>query len=238
LTTQNSFMLATVKEGREHMAASSAGPIPNQNPEQDQQHERERAAAHLGSQMKVLHRYISSRVMGAMQEQLQDDDLSFSQMSALHQLRAYAPLSVGGLAERTGLSLPAASHLTDKLVMRGYAQRRENPDDRRAKLLDLSERGQQILEVMDRRFTDTYRAAFAQVSPQAVQAAASSIEALLQEMSLHPMSGGCLEAFPVGSALRSAEQAPEPANAAPSVSPAQSGKSAPPISRLSEKEQA
>ncbi len=140
------------------------------------------AAAQLGRQMKALHRYISSQVMGAMQEQLQDDDLSFSQMSALHQLRAYAPMSVGGLAERTGLSLPAASHLTDRLVVRGYAQRRENPDDRRAKLLDLSERGQRVLDEMDRRFTDTYRLAFSRVSSQAIQAAADSIEALLREL--------------------------------------------------------
>ncbi|WP_407570308.1 MarR family winged helix-turn-helix transcriptional regulator [Deinococcus altitudinis] len=136
----------------------------------------------LGKHMKTLHRYISSQVMWAMQGQLQDDDLSFSQMSALHQLRAYAPMSVGGLAERTGLSLPAASHLTDRLVVRGYAQRRENPEDRRAKLLDLSERGQQILEEMDRRFSDTYRAAFSRVSLQTLQTTTASLEALIQEL--------------------------------------------------------
>ena len=141
-------------------------------------------AARLGGQMKALHRYISSQVMGAMQEQLQGDDLSFSQMSALHQLRAHAPLSVGGLAERTGLSLPAASHLTDRLVVRGYAQRRENPDDRRAKLLDLSERGQEIVDSMDRRFTETYHVAFSKVSPAAIKAAADSVERLLQELLL------------------------------------------------------
>ena len=166
-------MLATVKEER----GSKTGPTTAQaSPELAV------AATRLGRHMKALHRYISSRVMGAMQEQLQGDDLSFSQMSALHQLRAYAPMSIGGLAERTGLSLPAASHLTDRMVVRGYAQRRENPDDRRAKLLDLSELGQQILDEMDRRFSDTYRVAFARVSLETIQATADSLEALLQEL--------------------------------------------------------
>ena len=151
------------------------------------------AATRLSMHMKRLHRHIASHVMSAMQDQLQDEDLSFSQMSALHQLRAYAPMSVSGLAERTGLSLPAASHLTDRMVVRGYAQRRENPDDRRAKLLDLSERGQQILEEMDRRFTDAYRVAFLKVSPEAVALAADSVELLLNELHIgeaQPTAGG------------------------------------------------
>ena len=167
-------MLATVKEARTSgMKTESA----------DQTEQRRMlAATRVGRSMKTLHRHISSQVMGAMQEQLQDEDLSFSQMSALHQLRAYAPLSVGGLAERTGLSLPAASHLTDRLVVRGYAQRRENPDDRRAKLLELTERGQQIVDTMDSRFTDAYRVTLQQVNPQAIEAAADAIEALLREL--------------------------------------------------------
>ena len=163
------------------------------------------AATRVGRSMKTLHRHISSQVMGAMQEQLQDEDLSFSQMSALHQLRTFAPLSVGGLAERTGLSLPAASHLTDRLVVRGYAQRRENPDDRRAKLLELTERGQQIVDTMDSRFTDAYRVTLQQVNPQAIEAAADAMESLLRELfALEAASGAVRPGCP------SLEPAPEP----------------------------
>ena len=194
-------MLASVKEAMtsERMDESAVGadqPSTDQ-PGTDQlstDQQRTQAATRLGRSMKTLHRYISSQVMCAMQEQLQDEDLSFSQMSAMHQLRSFAPLSVGGLADRTGLSLPAASHLTDRLVVRGYALRRENPDDRRAKLLDLTDKGQQILDEMDRRFTDTYRVALRQVSPQAITAAADSIELVLQELKVQdqplPLSAG------------------------------------------------
>ncbi|MFC4452794.1 MarR family transcriptional regulator [Deinococcus sonorensis] len=139
-------------------------------------------AAQLGHEMKTLHRYISSRVMGAMQEQLHDDELSFRQMGAMHQLRAHAPLSVSRLAELTGLSLSATSHMTDRLVQRGYAERRENPEDRRAKLLALTPRGLELVSGMDRRFTDAYREAFAHVSPDAIQAAIVSIQAIIAEL--------------------------------------------------------
>ena len=192
-------MLATVKEARTSgMETESA----------DQTEQRRMlAATRVGRSMKTLHSHISSQVMGAMQEQLQDEDLSFSQMSALHQLRAFAPLSVGGLAERTGLSLPAASHLTDRLVVRGYAQRRENPDDRRAKLLELTERGQQIVDTMDSRFTDAYRVTLQKVNPQATEAAADAIESLLRELfALEAAPGAPLPVCP----------APEPA---PEVGP-------------------
>ncbi|MFC6659916.1 MarR family winged helix-turn-helix transcriptional regulator [Deinococcus multiflagellatus] len=83
------------------------------------------AAQRLGHTMKRLHRLISSRVMRGMQDELQGHDLSFSQVTALHQLRAHAPLSVTQLSERTRLSLPAASHLVERLVKRGWPPARK-----------------------------------------------------------------------------------------------------------------
>ena len=175
-------MLASVKEERAHANDLMVPPVQPAAPQSVMPQPEIHPADALSRQMRALHRVISSRVMGAMQEQLQDDDLSFSQMTALHQLRAHAPLSVGGLADLTGLSLPAASHLTDRLVQRGYAQRRENPGDRRAKLLIPTELGLKVVAEMDCRFTDTYRDAFAAVSPQAIGRAAESLGALLAEL--------------------------------------------------------
>lgn len=140
------------------------------------------AAQRLGEQMKALHRYVSGQLMRAMQDQLQGDDMSFSQMTALHQLRAHAALSIGGLADLTGLSLPAASHLTDRLVQRGFAERRENPDDRRAKLLALTADGHAFLDSMDRRFNETYQQVFGRVGVDLLGAAADTIAAVMTEL--------------------------------------------------------
>ncbi|WP_309571465.1 MarR family transcriptional regulator [Deinococcus sp.] len=139
-------------------------------------------AQRLGQQMKQLHKYVSSHLMKAMQEQLQGDELSFSQVTALHQLRAHAALSIGGLADLTGLSLPAASHLTDRLVQRGLAERRENPDDRRAKMLALTPAGHDFLDHMDRRINETYQQVFARVAQPLIEVAADNLEAVLREL--------------------------------------------------------
>ncbi|GGJ81844.1 MarR family winged helix-turn-helix transcriptional regulator [Deinococcus aquiradiocola] len=170
-------MLATVKEATTHPPAPATDPP--QPPGQ-----------RLGQQMKRLHRYVSGQVMKAMQEQLQGDDLTFSQMTALHQLRAHSPVSVGRLAELTGLSLPAASHLTDRIVQRGYAERRENPEDRRAKLLALTADGEAVLNGMDRRFNETYQMVFGRVSAEIIEAAADNIEAVLQELYAQDLQAG------------------------------------------------
>jgi DNA-binding MarR family transcriptional regulator len=162
-----------------------------------------RAAQRLGHQMKQLHKYVSSHMMKAMQEQLHDDELSFSQVTALHQLRAHTALSIGGLADLTGLSLPAASHLTDRLVQRGLAERRENPDDRRAKSLALTPAGHAFLDHMDRRINETYQQVFARVGHGLIEAAADHLEAVLVELGTPaqdgPASGGCAvtAAFPL-----------------------------------------
>ena len=101
------------------MKAASDPPAPRGTGEAGPVPDSREAAAELGAQLKQLHRLISSEVMHGMQAELTELDLSFSQMTALHQLRAAGALSVTQLAERTRLSLPASSHLVERLVQRG-----------------------------------------------------------------------------------------------------------------------
>lgn len=139
-------------------------------------------AARLGREMKRLHRLISGRVLLNMQDELQDHDLTFTQMTALHQLRAEAPLTVTSLAERARLSVPATSHLVERLVRRGLAARRENPDNRREKLVAPTAQGLGIVTRMDEQFTGAYVAAFSSLRPGTIRAATASVQALLAEL--------------------------------------------------------
>jgi DNA-binding MarR family transcriptional regulator len=78
---------------------------------------------------------------------LQDAGISFSQLKCLGLLSdADDPLSLGGLADETGLSLPAISRAVDGLVQRGEVKRTEDPSDRRAKLLTATARGRKTYE--------------------------------------------------------------------------------------------
>ncbi|MVN86039.1 MarR family transcriptional regulator [Deinococcus sp. HMF7620] len=160
-------------------------PLPPPSPEHVE------AAQRLGLTMKRLHRHISSRVMRGMQDELQGHDLSFSQVTALHQLRAYAPLTVTQLSERTRLSLPAASHLVERLVKRGLAARQENPENRREKLVDLTGAGRSVVNRMDTEFVGAYITTFTGLNLQTILAAEQHLQALLDE--LEPLSPHCQE---------------------------------------------
>jgi DNA-binding MarR family transcriptional regulator len=78
---------------------------------------------------------------------LQEVGISFSQLKCLGLLsEADSPLSLGGLSDETGLSLPALSRAVDGLVQRGEVKRTEDPSDRRSKLLTVTARGRRTYE--------------------------------------------------------------------------------------------
>lgn len=140
------------------------------------------AAKALGQTMKRLHRHISSKVMRGMQAELSELDLSFTQMTALHQLRASDGMTVTELSERTHLSLPATSHLVERLVKRGLVQREENPENRREKVLKLSASGLETLSGMDSEFVRAYMDTFAPLKAETILAATATLAELLDEL--------------------------------------------------------
>ena len=136
----------------------------------------------LTSCMRRLHRLVSDQLMGSLQSELQGEDVSFTQMTALYKLRAFAPISVTALAEHLGVSLPATSQLIHELVGRGLTERRENPLDRREKLLALSDKGQQFLSVKEKTMIGAYGGVFGSVRPETLTRAETAINALLDEV--------------------------------------------------------
>ena len=154
----------------------------------------EELALRLGQAIKAMHRLVSGGVMRNMQDEKQEQELSFSQVAALHQLRD-CEMTVTALAERTSLSLPAASHLAERLVRRGLIGRTENPGNRREKLLTLTDLGRAHLARMDTAFSDTYVALFARVSPELLASTEANLRALVQELTSRPV-GEPLPAVP------------------------------------------
>jgi DNA-binding MarR family transcriptional regulator len=74
-------------------------------------------------------------------------DLSFSQLKTLILLAEHAEtLSVKDVAERLGISLPAASRAVDSLVRRGLAERAEDPIDRRVKRVRTTRKADRLVE--------------------------------------------------------------------------------------------
>jgi DNA-binding MarR family transcriptional regulator len=73
-------------------------------------------------------------------------DLSLTQVKLLHHLEDQPrELSLKGAAELVHVSLPAASRMVDDLVRRGFAQRREDDEDRRMKRVCLTDGGREVI---------------------------------------------------------------------------------------------
>jgi DNA-binding MarR family transcriptional regulator len=72
--------------------------------------------------------------------------LSMSQFGILMQLHYRSNCGVSHLSERFDISNAAASQLVDKLVQSGLIQREEDPSDRRAKLLNLTAKGRELIQ--------------------------------------------------------------------------------------------
>jgi DNA-binding MarR family transcriptional regulator len=91
-----------------------------------------------------LHRLMQHVVRDAtagLHAVLRASGLSLPQLGTLHFLGAEGAQSVSAIAHHLHLSLAATSHLVERLVRRGLLTRREDPGDRRQKLVDLADAG-------------------------------------------------------------------------------------------------
>ncbi len=88
--------------------------------------------------------------------QLGELRLGFTQLAALYVLAEGPATTIGDLAEALGRSPSATSRLVDGLVRRRLAERQAEPEDRRQRLLVLTQRGHALLRVVDRARADQF----------------------------------------------------------------------------------
>jgi len=116
---------------------------------------------------------------------LADIELSFTQVRTTMLLACSGPLPIGAVADHLDLSVHAAGRNIDRLVELGILERRENPDDRRVKLVSLSLPG---LEMVDQHLAARRRALRAfieQLPSEQVDALASALRPILAADYLH-----------------------------------------------------
>jgi len=77
-------------------------------------------------------------------------DLTLTQCNALLTIRDHGELTIKDFAERLHVSAPSASVMADKLVELGMVERRPNPLDRRAVLINASPRGVEAITTLEK----------------------------------------------------------------------------------------
>jgi len=68
------------------------------------------------------------------------------QFSVMMQLHHRGNCAIGDISERFDITNAAASQLVDKLVQSGFIKREEDPQDRRAKMLNLTDKGKDLIQ--------------------------------------------------------------------------------------------
>lgn len=106
--------------------------------------------------------------------------LSMPQFGILMQLHYRRDCGVSDLSERFDITNAAASQLVDKLVQSGLIQREEDPSDRRAKLLNLTEKGRELIQQgMEERYRWVDQLA-AKLTPEERSRVAEALEIMTQ----------------------------------------------------------
>jgi DNA-binding MarR family transcriptional regulator len=107
-------------------------------------------------------------------------DLTFTQLRGLSVLARKQPQRMSDLAEALDMTPASASALIDRMDQRGFVTRRSDPNDRRTVLVELSRRGQRILDVMERGSSDHFGRLIEKMTPAERDALATTLRAFLR----------------------------------------------------------
>ena len=103
------------------------------------------------SPVERYERVMFTQIVVSMAKSLRDDNLSLAQVAALHLLGLRQDARVGDVAEALGIQLPGASKVVGELVERGLCTRKEDPTDRRAKVVAITAKGRKLIESISNR---------------------------------------------------------------------------------------
>jgi DNA-binding MarR family transcriptional regulator len=124
------------------------------------------SAQRLSELLAPLWSYLNRRSSAQLFEMVAELDSSFSQVKMLFLLEDGGEHSVKEIATHLGLSLPAASRAVDGLILRGYVTRRESAQDRRSRLIALTDDGREVVERVLRARLKTLEAFADELTPE------------------------------------------------------------------------
>lgn len=73
-------------------------------------------------------------------------DLTMAQLKTMVAIKSEGSATIGRVAEILGVGVPTSSHLVNRLVQSGLAQRVEDPTDRRRTAVSLTHQGTELIK--------------------------------------------------------------------------------------------
>ena len=123
--------------------------------------------------------YTSNWMNFEQQGLLKPYDLSSQQYNVLRILRGQYPnpITVNGIIERMLDKMSNASRLVDKLLLKGFVSRCDNAEDRRACDIRITEKGKEVLGMID-----SHQSEWEQTMKKITEVEAESLSCLLDKL--------------------------------------------------------
>jgi len=128
--------------------------------------------------MGLVHRRSAGRTWAIMS----DVGLTMPQVVTLHILRLGGAQSIHRIAEALSLSTSAASHLVGRLFEKGLVDRREDPEDRRQKRVELTDAGIGLVDELASERLGEFTQALSQLDPELVSLLVSVLEKTIEQL--------------------------------------------------------
>ena len=104
--------------------------------------------------LRTAYNVLAARIYSSVVSGADFDDLRPSHGNVMEQLELEDGLRLIDLAARAGITAQSMGELVDDLEVKGYLERRPDPDDRRAKRIYLTERGRKNTRVAKQATAD------------------------------------------------------------------------------------
>lgn len=112
-------------------------------------------------------------------QRLSELDLTFAQSQVLFYVHDHPGCPMGDVAKAFGVTLPAVTHIVDRLAQKGFATRGAMPGDRRVTALELTGPGRALAHELHTTRTRAMEAILARVSPAERRRIVTGVEALV-----------------------------------------------------------
>jgi DNA-binding MarR family transcriptional regulator len=127
-------------------------------------------------------------ILAAMQFSSRPDwmelDMTMAQIKALFTISQGEAVPVSRIAEYLGVGQPTASHLVEKIVRLGFADRSESPTDRRVTLVRLTSKGQDLVRRLYQGGEEQYRSWVSKLNDEERKSLLNGLQALARAASL------------------------------------------------------
>jgi DNA-binding MarR family transcriptional regulator len=136
-----------------------------------------------------LLRLLSAQLLSGTARSLKNENMSLAELAAIHLLDRRPQMRVNTIADALALSMPAASRVVSGLVERGLVTRREDSEDRRAKVVSLTKRGRALIDALTVVLIEETAAALAMADTPVTERISALFATMVDEGLAGPVSG-------------------------------------------------